>query len=191
MAYGVGVVTLYVAVESLRRRDGAFPAQPGHWMLLMGLAAALLDGVMTLAVRGSVKAGWIEPWEEWYLIQTFGFAVASAVILAILLRARMELRWRLVWLVVLLLAVSRSALWMYAWGSFHLGWRALPALNVFGPYTLPARVEIAWMTLGAVALVAAIAGDARSGIRRDWLHAAGIAVWTIMAAAELVNCLSW
>jgi hypothetical protein len=178
MAYGVGVVTAYVLLTSLRRRDGAFPSQPGHWMLLLGLVAAALDGVMTMAIRALVKVGWIAKWEEWYIIQAIGFAMGSLVIIVFLLRASVDWRWRAVWLMILMLTVSRSALWFLIWRSFRLG---LPAL----PHTLPPNVEAAWMAAGAAALSVAILRDAAMGSRRDWLHWTGIAVWLAMAAVEL------
>jgi hypothetical protein len=182
MAYGVGVVTFYVLWCSWRRRDGAFPAHPGHWMLLLGLAAALLDGAATLLVRGAVKLAWIAPWEEWYIIQVLGFAAGSFVIVVFLCRARVEWRWRAIWMMILVLTASRSALWLLFWLNYRVGWP--PGIS----YTLPANVEAACMAAGAVALVGAIWCDAARKIRRDWLHWTGIAVWLAMAAVELAVC---
>jgi hypothetical protein len=179
MAYGVGVVTLYVWVESLRRRDGAFPSQPGHWLLLLGVATAALDGATTLFVR-CVLARWLDPWEEWHVIQWIGWGAGAIVLLAFLFAPIKEWRWRLPIAVGLALAASRSVLLFLVWRGFRNG------RSPFA-WETPARWEAAGIALAVLALAAAAATDLVYRQRRDWLHWLGVAVCLALAAAELAN----
>jgi hypothetical protein len=83
---------------------------------------------------------------------------------------------------ILLLAISRSVLWLVFWHGYRQGaWWFVSA-------TLPANVETAFIAAGAAALAIAIGRDAATGTRRDWLHWTGVAVWMAMAAVELAIC---
>jgi hypothetical protein len=183
MGYGVGLVTLYVWVQSWRRRDGAFPSQPGHWLLLLALAVALLDGATTLFVQG-VAARWLDPWEEWFVIQWIGWGAGAVIVLAFLFAPLRDWRWRLPLAAALILAASRSLLMLITWIGYRKG---APLLA----WETPARWEAAWIAVAAITLILAGVVDFVVRCRRDWLHWTGVAVCLALAATELANCIQF
>ena len=178
------------------RGDPSYPSLAGHWLLLLGLAAAVPD-VAAVAVHihaasrdpshlGTPYLAQFQPgpggfWPVLYH-HAVGWGVGAMTALGFLwaLRHRLERRWVAVFLVFSLASaalatahVTSAILWHYGVDNRRLN-------------LILVHVYVGVVVLGALAILAAIAGDTRSGAPPDGLHRLGVGTWLAIAAIQLV-----
>jgi hypothetical protein len=178
------------------RDDTSCPSRAGHWLLIFGLAAAASD-VAAVAVHihmaardpshlGTPYLAQFQPgpvgfWPV-YCHHAVGWGMGAMAALGFLwaLRDRLEHRWLAVFLVFSLVSailavahVTSAVLWHYGGDNRRLNF-------------LLVHVYAGSVVLGALAILAAIAGDTRSGAPRDGLHRLGFGTWLAIAAIQLV-----
>jgi hypothetical protein len=186
MAYGFGLVTLFLLGQSLRRRDRAFPSQPGHWLLLLAVAAALLDGAVIGAAWGFHSLcgrDLSDPAvanEIWISHQVIGWGLGAIVAASCLFAARLEWAWRAPVIAMCLTAATRSLLYGAIW------WSGYPRVLII-PWMLPAHIHAGLIICGGLLLAAAVASDMFGGRSRDWAHWTGTAIWSVMAFLALAE----
>jgi hypothetical protein len=182
------------------RGDAFCPSLPGHWLLLLGLSAALANGAAIVVYEYHARpfdppfpsAHWAQfreadfaPTLPGLFHQAVGWGLGAATALAFLwcLRHRLQRPWLLVFLVAFVgcatLSGGRIFYWVRSLGSprEYLAWGRLSG-----------QLYAGFMFLGAVAILAAIAWDVRRRARTDGLHQLGIAVWLAIAVIQIVTC---
>ena len=186
MAYGFGLVTLYLLGQSRWRRDRTFPSQPGHWLLLLAVAAALLDGAVIGLVwgfqmlRGRDLSDPAVVNEIWISHQVIGWGLGAIVAASCLFAVRLDWTWRLPVIAMCLTAATRSLLYGAIW------WSGYPQVLIL-PWMPPAHIHGVLIVLGCLLLAAAVASDIFAGRSRDWAHWTGTAVWGAMAVLALTD----
>ncbi len=180
MAYGMAAVTFYLLLQCTWRRDGSFPSQPGHWLLVLAAVVALLDGAMAVISRSFAAWRGLYPWDQWMIHQVGGWGLGAILILAVLWRVRLEWRWRMPLFVVLLLAISRAVLLLTIWTTYGRG-------VMFVPWALQAHLHGACLALGVMTLVTAMASDLLLRLRRDWMHWTGAVTCLGMASVAFLG----
>jgi hypothetical protein len=208
MGLAFGTILTGVSIMGYRRWRGGmpYPFLPGHWLLLLGLAAAAANGV-AIAVFNFLIHLYYPP-SKWppgtvYLPKVFlvqflisknpdvigvyhqaigwGIGAAAALALAWHLRCRLSWPWLAVFVVIGLAAATLSA------GHIQSLIRAQssPTLRPINSWCLrSAHVYAKAILLGASVMMAALVWDVRSRARGDGLHWAGVATWLITAALQ-------
>lgn len=196
MGMAFGTLLSGCALLAHRRWEGVNrdPPRPGHWLLILGLAAAVADGAAIAAYRH-----WAVP-DPWYPVtpylahfnvggastgpsmyhQAVGWGLGTVIALVAHLapRHRLERRWRAVFLVFFLagaiLAVGHIV-------ELAVGPRVGPCDLNF----LMVHIYAGCVLAGALAILAALLGDRRAGTPGDGLHRLGVAAWLAIAATQL------
>lgn len=167
---------------------GAFPSQPGHWLLVSVGVYALGDLIVWTWVTTVDPGEWLAGARMYFIysIATALMLLASAIVLLVALRKR--LRGRL-WTVSLALLAGGLAVRSLSEG--------LSATNAFW---LPAPrfvLLLQWLPLlgsGAMLLALPVAGaqwiqDVRRAVPRDLFHLLGLVAVTMLLANRLVGWL--
>jgi hypothetical protein len=184
MAYGLTVVTLYEMIRGKVRGDSAFLSQPGHWLLVLAAAAALVDGASTLAAVLVFPGQSLNEWDPWMARQCFGWGAGAFVATWVFIRANVEWRWRAPMFVILFIALSRVSLLAAMWMAVRRG------VTLFA-WSFPANLFTAGIVLGVMALGLAAATDLLTGKRRDWMHWTGVAVWLGIATVPIAEYIRY
>lgn len=182
------------------RGDRSYPSQPGHWLLLFGIAAALADGVAIVVDRGLVAAWYSSDTYRasyWLLYrlalngpdlpgmihQCVGWGLGTVIALAFLwgLRRRLNWAWLAVFLAFFLSAGVLSA------GAIETTFSAYGTAAWFGPhawYRQAIHLYAGFLLLGAASIVLAIVRDRLAGTPADGLHWAGVLAWLTIALTQ-------
>jgi hypothetical protein len=178
------------------RGDTSCPSRAGHWLLLLGLAAAPADVAAVVAYHlravqdpsypvtpylAQFSPGGASTWPSMHH-HAVGWGVGAMVALgfALTIHRRLERRWRAVFLVYLLAGAILAAGYIAALGL------ALVGVSTRRLNFLLVHVYAGSAVLSALAILAAIVGDTRSGAPRDGLHRLGVGAWLAIAAIQLV-----
>ena len=115
--------------------------------------------------------------------QTIGWGVGAMTALGFLwaLRHRLERRWFAVFVVFSLVSAILAVGHITSAILFHYGIADTRRLNF-----LLVHVYAGSVVLGALAILAAIAGDRRSSAPGDGLHRLGLGAWLVIAAIQMV-----
>ncbi len=208
MGMALGTILTGVGIMAYRRwRDGmSYPCLPGHWLLMLGLAAALSDGVAIGVFRYVTRLYY--PPEKWppgtiylpheYLIQFrlaripdvigvhhqavgWGLGAVAALALSWHLRRRLPWPWLAVFLVFFLTAATLSGGHTRSLILVH----RTSTLKPIGPWcSRSADAYSMFILFGVFMMLSAIAWDVRRHSRTDGLHWAGVSVWLVCAAIQ-------
>jgi hypothetical protein len=176
--------------------DASYPSRAGHWLLILGLAVAAADVAATVAFEHQAARdpsmhvtpylAQFQPGPEgfWPVLyhHAVGWVMGAIIALGFLLalRGRLERRWLAVFLVFFLVSATLAAVHVASAILAHFGARTRP-WNL-----MLVHVYAGAVVLGALAIVAAIAGDRRSGALGDGLHRLGVGAWLTIAAIQTV-----
>jgi hypothetical protein len=208
MGLALGTILTGVGIMAYRRRRGgnSYPSLPGHWLLILGLAAAVANGAAIASFDFLVRLYF--PPSKWppgtvnlpkvFLVQFlisrnpdligvyhqaigWGMGAAAALALSWHLRRRVAWPWLAVFLVFGLAAATLSA------GHVRslILVQSSPTLKPISSWCLrSAHVYARFILLGTFMVLAALAWDVRSRARVDGLHWAGVATWLVTAALQ-------
>jgi hypothetical protein len=208
MGLALGTILTGVGIMAYRRwrAGGAYPSQPGHWLLMLGLAAAVANGAAIAIFEWLIRLYY--PPSKWppgtinppkvllvqFLIsrhpdligvyhQAIGWGLGAAAALAFswYLRRRVSWPWLAVFLVFGLAAATLSA------GHVRslILVRSSPTLRPISPWCVrSAHVYARFILLGTFVMLAAIVSDVWSRKRVDGLHWAGVGTWLVAAALQ-------
>lgn len=177
------------------RSDISTPDRAGHWLLWLGLAGAAAD-VAAVATYNVLAARDPSIPATPYLAQftpgpvgftpalchhAIGWDVGAAAALGFLwaLRHRLGRQWLAVFLVFAIASATLAVGHITSVLLWHYG-ADNRRLNFF-----LVHVYAGCVVLGALAILAAVAGDRRSGAAGDGLHRLGVGTWLAIAAIQL------
>jgi hypothetical protein len=208
MGLALGTILTGVGIMAYRhwRRGMSYPSLPGHWLLMLGLAAAIANGV-AIAVFHFLTSLYYPP-SKWppgtvYLPEAFlvqflisrypdvigvyhqaigwGIGAATALALSWHLHRRLSRPWLAVFLVFGLAAATLSA--GHVRSLIRVQYSS--TLRPISYWCLQsAHVYARFILLGTFVILAALAWDVRSRARADGLHWAGVATWLVTAALQ-------
>ena len=209
--FALGCTALFLT-QQMRNAD----RQPGHWMLMLGVASAMSNGIAI-----SVVAAYISPEssygvEELYLAhfmmfvygphsfwlthQTVGWGLGTAAAICWFrkLRHRVMTPWR----IVAALFVAAAAV-IFCGNLVALFRMKFEVSN--GPLIASTMVDswlfwwLRWwcrysghvfaalVVVCSSAMLVAVVSDGSQRLRRDWLHWMGIGAWLVIAAMQLIT----
>ncbi len=206
MGLALGTILTGAGIMTYRRWRGGipYPFLPGHWLLMLGLFAAVADGVAIgvfeiLTRLYDPPSKWApemvypvlfvqfnlsrEPYWIGVYHQAIGWGMGAAAALALSwhLRRRLSWPWLSVFLAFGLFAATLSA------GHVHSLFRVRysASLRPIDFWCLrSAHVYATFVLLGTSVVLAAVARDVWSRARVDGLHWAGVATWLVIAALQ-------
>jgi hypothetical protein len=199
MAFGTILAGCGLLAYRRWQGDTCYPSRAGHWLLLLGLAAATADGAAIVAYDyravqdpsfritaylAQFEIGGRGTWPAMYH-QAVGWGVGAMAALGFLwaLRRRLQRPWLAVFL------VSSLASAILAVGHIISLSLALHAVNPRSLTRVLVHVYAGSILLGALAILWAIVRDGRSGIPTDGLHRLGLGAWLAIAAIQMVMYL--
>jgi hypothetical protein len=171
---GAAVSSLILLVYRRLTSGPPFPAQPGHWLLLVhGLQTAV--GWIAHLVLVTLRRSYLDMPGVLVLVAVCGVgAVASGVACW---RLRDRGAWRLYLLVSALLDLLVAGGWLFAFYAPYIGTGYMP----FAP-----ALQILGGLLLGLALLGLVVVELVRGVRRDWLHWVGVALSLIYPVLSLV-----
>lgn len=178
MLYGGAVCSLPIYLA--RKLKGIpFPVHPGQWLLLISGVMHVLQfahwGVLQL-LDSTVMSDLVLPRFVW----AGGYAVISVTAVCLGIVAAVAQRDSRLWMAFFLIGSARHAvavLWYLALAMF------IDRLDWFGPLNL---VVSGGIGIVSAALLLCIWQDLARGVRRDWMHWAGVAVQ--LGSATVTAC---
>jgi hypothetical protein len=201
MGMSLGTILTGVSLLHFRRWRGDQPSPllPGHWLLVFGLAAALVDGVAIVLYR-FIKSPLLNPpmayWTPFRIAwgpsfpeiveHTVGWGLGAVLSMAFGWSLRRRLPWP--WLVVFLGFFLASA--TLAGGSILAiveAHRAGSSGVLFSWCRRSVHVYAGSILVCAFAILAAASYALRRRCRTDGLHWAGLTVWLAIAAIQFIN----
>lgn len=186
LAYGAGLSTLGLLVWRRLRGDRCFPSHPGHWLLVFGGLALMIDaaafvvakGVVTvMSSRGRVAIDWF------WIQQSLGWGIALVVGLLVLARMTTNWHWRLLaTLITLAIGVNwlTNTLVVADFFGQGFGWS-----GTWWLYYLVLYARAASIALCLVAMPLVLSGD--RGEPRDWLHWVGVAASVMLGVVDFAR----
>lgn len=183
LAYGAGLASLLIVFWRRWRSGLAFPADPGHWLLILIATAAVVDGLSTFAIRIYNHSHGAPSWEYYsFHTQQAAVLVTLATVCVIFARSmHADLSWSLTLLLlggILLGLASIHALLLAGYRHLAL-WHVREYAQLF-----------AAVGLGLVMLVVSIL-DRRRFPNRDWLHWGGVTVFLAVLSMSTTLSLYW
>jgi hypothetical protein len=173
----VGGVLLF-AVRRLNRQGG-FPDQPGHWLLLVeGISALLMFagyGVFLLGFDGDATKVYL-----FYALQIPNVLVCSLGYGLAFTRTKIGSPWRLS--LGTIAVIYCIQMWLYAVTALTLSWQGNGG-TWYGIWELPQNCL--GLTLGVAVLAGSLA-DWRSHAQRDFLHWVGLAAFVSNIVVQFV-----
>jgi hypothetical protein len=168
IANGIGLAGLGLLVWRRAHSQHDFPSQPGHWLLVLGGTAVLIDGFATLAVRAYATQQDV-PFPPFYFPhqQAAAYGMGTVVVALTTVRAKLDLPWRL-FLGLVLFLTSVLTLWNLAFLWASPGWQR------YHWYGFPWYFFGVIVTLIGTILLLLVAREFRVARNRDWLHWCGI-----------------
>jgi hypothetical protein len=172
MAYGAALFAATLFGRRWWRGRAPLVGEPGHWLLVLVAAAAVIDGTATVLLQ--------TPWVNLTRSQVHCGACCMVAFTGAVVASRMSQG--LGWMAVVLLAVVESlalaALFLLA-GVMELDW---DSSRSFLSVTLVLGAAVALPLVGFVAL-----HDCRRSVGRDWLHWVGVSVYVSLALLTLAT----
>jgi hypothetical protein len=198
LAMGMAFGTLLTGCALLARRrwrgDTHYLSRPGHWLLIFGLAAAAADGAAVAAyVHWEVPdpSYPVYPYLAHFIVggastqpsmyhQAVGWGLGAIIALVahLALRLRLDRRWRAVFLVFFLAGAILAV-------GHIIELTAGPRIGPSDLNFLMVHVYAGCVVAGALAILAALLGDRRSGTPGDGLHRLGVGAWLAIAATQM------
>ncbi len=213
MGLALGTILTGVGIMAYRRwrRGMPYPSLPGHWLLILGLAAAVADGV-AIGVFEFLTRLYYPPL-KWppgtvnlpkvlliqFLIsknpdvigvyhQAFGWGIGAVSALALSWHLRRRLSWP--WLAVFLVFALAAAILSAGHVRSLIRVQYSSTLWPISYWCLQsAHVYARFILAGTIVMLAALVWDVRSRARVDGLHWAGAATWLVTAAFQYATYL--
>lgn len=186
LAYGTAASGLGLYLWR-RWKGGAGPSQPGHWILVFAGVALVIDVGVAVAIEVAIAIAGSESNTlrnvSWMLHQAVGWTLASLIGVAVLFNTRGATRhWAIAaFAVVMMLALNALAhsalLATYSGPLGNSVWRIASMIR-------PGGAGLTLMILWSAVII-----DFRLGIRRDWLHAGGIAAVSGLGLVDIASQL--
>jgi hypothetical protein len=184
LAYGTAFSGLGLFLWRWRTGRGPGPTQPGHWLLLFGGIALIID----LGAAGSVVCLFpllrakVNDWRFHLWHQTIGWSIAMAIAVSTLVRLRDASR---LWtafagITATMLAVNWAANVVSLYGLSH---GARGQWLWYLPQYAVAALPVVVLPLLGLAEIA----DRIHGAQRDWLHGGGIAAITALGIVSFLQ----
>ena len=195
---------LFAAGVVLARRrlrgDSTVMSQPGHWLVVLGLAAVLANAAAIAAYYGwylavspaeaaSRPPHWVPFHVAWapsmpemiHQAVGWGLGAIASVALCWAIWRRVRWYWWLIFLAItvgsMILAAGHITACFFVWGRTATITWCIRAAHLYG------KMIAVCLTL----LVIAVVCDARQGRRYDALHWTGIATWLVIALMQLAT----
>ncbi len=206
MGLVLGTILTGAGIMAYRRWCGGmpYPFLPGQWLLILGLAGDLANGVAIGAFDFLIRL--YDPRSkrapdtdypvlfiqfnisrEPYLIgvyhQAIGWGIGAAAALALTwhLRRRLSRPWLSVFLAFGLAVATLSAGHVHSLIRVHYS-ASLRPIDFWCRHS--AHIYAMFVLLGTSVMLAAVAWDVRSRARVDGLHWTGVATWLVIAALQ-------
>lgn len=182
MATVFGVAVAIVAISGAMTLAGGlqFPSLPGHWLLILCSAAAIINSAMTAMVAMQFpNDAWNLYWGHftnqfnpnstvmYHQSLCWGLGAITCCGLGVYLRCRLQWRWLFCFWIG---AICATTLFVEN-AIFFLGVRG--SLAPTG-WVSASRIFMAFILLGLAALASAVVMDYRDLKPTDWLHRAGV-----------------
>jgi hypothetical protein len=182
------------------RGDSTVMSEPGHWLVVLGLAAVLANAAAIAAYYGwylavlpaeaaSQPPYWVPFHVAWahsmpeMIHQAVGWGLGAVASVALCWATWRRVRWYW-WLIFLaitvgsmILAAGHITACFFLWGRTATITWCIRAAHLYG------KMIAVCLTL----LVIAVVCDARQGRRYDALHWTGIATWLVIALMQLAT----
>jgi hypothetical protein len=201
MGMCLGTILTGVGLLALRRwrGDPPSPLLPGHWLLIFGFAAALVDGVAIVVYRYVKPMSLNPPMAYWtpfrvawtptfsdIIQQSTGWGLGGMIALGFgwFLRRRLPRRWLIVVLGFFLAAAILAGGYILAIVEAN---RARNTGVLVSWCRRSVHVYAGSILLCTFAIAAAVGWDRLHGSRTDGLHWSGIAAWLTIAAIQIIT----
>jgi len=172
--FGAGLGACLLSVWRLANGGPRFPAQPGHWLLIVGGVAGLIS--LTFQALVVLALSQVTSYPAFLGIRLVEFVAAG--ILFGLATASSRGMWRIPFVLGVIEAIAVSALLALSLASFA---------GFYYDYFY--RLELILNVLVTLAVIVVAALDWRRDAQRDYLHWTGVAVRVIYSA--LVIAIPW
>jgi hypothetical protein len=185
LAYGTGLSGLGLFLWRWRTGRGQGPTQPGHWLLLMGGLAPIIDLATAGAAQWAVRIlnSSIQPtdWRIHFWHQAIGWSIGLVILSPALLRLGGASRlWTLVAAALAaMIAISAAA------NIFSLIALAQGARGTWLWY-VPEYANLLVPAIVVPCIAIAEAADRMRGANRDWLHLGGVAAAISLGGVSFV-----
>ncbi|HUE70078.1 MAG TPA: hypothetical protein VMP01_04245 [Pirellulaceae bacterium] len=170
LTYGAGAAALLIFARRLIARDAPLPRHPGHWLLLIqgiNWPAYWLLLLSYFGLRGMPQ----DAPRDWESIRRFALASmlyylwTAGLYAAVLAFLRDAKRWRMFFAVGAALPLVHAVIWCCMFGGYQ---------SLIERSFIMVRIAVA-----LAILTVCILRDRREGVRRDWLHVAGVSFYIL------------
>ena len=168
---GAGVAAIMLLVRRLVIRDAPLPRQPGHWLLLLQGVSWPTYWLLLWWIYGFRGAPAADP-RGWEFFQRYAvgsslyYAWGAVVYVSAAVLLRDAPRWRMLFVLSATLTLLHSVLWCCMMSTAQMWY----AEKVF---------VLLRLAIGLAMLAICVLRDRSAAISRDWMHAAGVGIFTL------------